>query len=287
MALNFTPEIWSKLALANLNKLLVADNITNQDYDGDFNQAGDTVHAFLAGDVTITNYVKNTDHATPQTMSNTDDIIYITQQKMYNYFLDRVDIKQIPLNLLNLFDGRAHYAMRDVMDLFILGYYVYVANANKVTMHHRLSPSNIYTYCAELQRRLTVSKVPLSPRFLVIDAYILEVINQYLAGKNTSLGDQATVDGYVGKFCGFDIYLSSNVPIVNEAVSSVAGKKDVHKCLAGHKMGITFPRQIPPDAVNIAYVPERRFGTAVKSLCVYGAKMLYNGQANGLLNAWL
>jgi len=288
MAITFLPTIYSKRMIATLDKFLVAAKICNTDFVGDV-VSGNTVKAMMPGDITVYDYTKNTDLATPQVTTETVTTISIDQQKAVNFFLDQIDLRQVPVNLQEAYFIRAMYAIRDTIDQFVFGQYVNVHANNKVTPALTLSSTNVYAEIASLYRKLTDSKVPLDSRFLTVSPRVLEIMNAYLAGKSTPLGDNATTNGYVGKFAGFDIYLSHNVPATAEDVSGTSSTEVVHNCLAGHPMGITLAKQIPldgPGSLKVNFDPEKRFGTLVKGLTVYGGKMLYSGAANGLLRAW-
>jgi len=287
MAITFLPTIWSRRILDQLDKFLVADKICNRFYEGDV-AIGNKVNVFTPGDITVVDYTKNTDLGAAQVTTETVSYIDIDQQKAINFFLDGIDIKQVPVAMQSAYFERAMYAIRDTIDQFVFGKYVNVHANNTVTPALTLTSTNVYAEIASLYRKLTDSKVPLDNRFLTVSPRVLEIINSYLAGKNTSLGDNATTNGYVGKFAGFDIYQSHNVPATAEDVSGTGSTEVVHNCLAGHPIGITLAKQIPLEGVGALKVfePEKRFGTQVKGLTVYGGKMFYTGLANGLLKAW-
>jgi len=287
MAITFIPTIWSKFIQATLDKFLVADKICNRNFEGEI-KIGNSLKIFNPGDITIRDYTKNTDIATAEVTTETIDTLTIDQQKYFHFFLDGVDIQQVPVNLQNAYFQRAIYGIRDVIDQFILGKYVDVAVANTYSPTDALSSSNVYAFFARLQRLLNDSKVPMANRFAVIDGWILEIINQYLAAKNTSLGDNATTNGYLGPFAGFAIFLSSNVPVTDEDMGGSGSTQEVHNVLAGVPDGITFANQIPlegPGRLKV-YEPELKFGTACKGLTVYGAEMVQSGKLNALGKAW-
>jgi hypothetical protein len=285
MAETFIPTIWAKRFEGQLDKMLVAEKICNRFYEGEIKQAGDSVKIWTPGSVTAKNYTKDTDHETPETTTGTDLTLSINQQKYFNYQLDAITLAQVPVPVQAAYLERAMYAIRDAIDQYILGLYTGVASANKQTPAAALTYANVYTEFLALYRLLTDSKVPLEGRYVVVSPRVLEVINAYLGARATALGDVVNTNGYVGKFAGFDIYLSHNAPVTAENISGTSSTEVVHNCLAGTNIGITLAKQIP-EGTLINYTPELRFATAVKGLTVYGARMLYSGAANGLLRAW-
>jgi hypothetical protein len=67
LALNeFIPEIWSAKTLVALEKQHVFASLCNRDYDGEIAHMGDTVRITGIGDITVSDYTKDTDIAAPQ-----------------------------------------------------------------------------------------------------------------------------------------------------------------------------------------------------------------------------
>jgi hypothetical protein len=285
MAETFIPDIWSRRILDQLDKYLVAEQICNNLWEGDIKQAGDSVKIWTPGSITVKTYTKDSDHAAADTTTGTDQTMTIDQQKYFNFQIDAITEAQVPVNVLNAYMDRAIYAMRDNIDAHILGLYTGVAAANTQTPTAVISSSNIYTECLSLYRKMTDAKIALDGRYLVVSPRVLEQMNAYLANRATALGDQVSLNGYVGKFAGFNIYVSHNVVETDEDMTGTSSTETVHNCLAGTNQGIVLAKQIPLGTLKM-YEPERRFAKAVKGLMVYGSKMLDTGARNGLLKAW-
>jgi hypothetical protein len=284
-AFDFIPEIWSKRIIVSLKKNLVAASVCNREYEGDVGQAGDTVKLWKSGTITVGTYTKNTNISTAQVPDPTEDNFTVNQQKYFHFYVDRIDIKQGAINPVDSYMDEAIYAVRDTIDQYVIAKRTDFASANQYTPTTTLSSSTVYNEFAHMQRLLTDSKVPLEGRWAVISPRVLEIINQYLAAKNTSLGDDVALNGYLGKFAGFAVYLSHNITDVSEDVAGTASNEVVHYCLFGHSSGITLVVQIPIDALT-SYEPELRFGRAIKGLTVYGAKVLDSGVRCGYMKAW-
>lgn len=285
MAETFIPDLLSKIYLAQLDKILVATQVTNSLWEGEIKQAGDSVKIWTPGNITVKDYTKDTDHATPDATTGTDATMTIDQQKYFNFQIDAINIVQMPVPVLEAYLQRAAYAMRDTIDQHILGLYTGVDSTMTVTPSATLSTSNVVSVFAELYRKMSEGNIPKEGRFVVVPPRVTEIINRHLESKSTSLGDVVAVNGYAGRFQGFAIYESNNVVDTDENMEGTASTETVYNCLAGTPMGITFAMQIPPGNTRV-YEPELRFATAVKSLMVYGSKMLYSGKGNGLLKAW-
>jgi len=98
---NFIPEIWHAQLLDNLKNALVFGNpnFFNRNYTGDISSFGDTVHINSIGAVTVTDYVKNIDHAAPEQLSDSQMTLVVDQAKMFNFQIDDVDAAQTRPNL--------------------------------------------------------------------------------------------------------------------------------------------------------------------------------------------
>lgn len=76
-----------------------------------------------------------------------------------------------------------------------------------------ISPSttNINKIFTAAGRKLTSLNVSLDNRFAVISPAIVEILQQYTAGKDTAIGDKVMENGFIGSRFGFDIYISNNL----------------------------------------------------------------------------
>ena len=285
MAETFIPTIWSKYILDQLDKFLVAEQMTNRDWEGDIKQAGDKVKIWTPGDITLKTYTPDANHDAPETTTGTDQTLTIDQIKYFNFQIDKVKQAQIPIPMLTKYVERAIYAMRDAIDSYVLGLYVNVAVANTVEPAATLTTANVFTVFNELFRKMTDAKLSKTGRRIVVPPRVTEVIAAYFAGRSTIWGDNVSQNGYAGRFAGFDVYESHNVVETAEDMGGTSSTEEVHNCLAGVPQGITLGKQIAEGTLEL-YNPELRFAQACKGLMLYGAKMLDSGNRNGLLKAW-
>lgn len=285
-AYSFIPEIWSKRFIVTLEKTLTAQQITNANYDGDVAEAGDTVHLWKAGAVTIRDYTKNTDMATAEIPAPTEDSFTIAQLKYFHFYVDRVDKVQGLIDPLPHYMNRAIYGVKDTIDQFIIAKRSSFASANQYTPSATLDKTTVWDEFNHMHRLLDDSYVPQSGRWAMVSPRVLEIIRQYLANKTTQLGDQVSINGYMGDFCSFRIYVNHNITDVSEDVNATnSGNEVVHYCLFGVNDGITLVKQIPEGDMKL-YEPELRFGSAVKGLTLYDAHVLDSGVYNGYMKAW-
>jgi N4-gp56 family major capsid protein len=266
---NFSPEIWAARLLANLHKRLVFAALANRDYEGEIQTAGDTVRINAIGPVTITNYVKNQDHASPETLDDAQTALQITESKMFNFQIDDVDKAQANVNVMDGAMRESGYALADVADQFVAGKFLDAALANLIgtTAAPKTdlgTAGKAYQYLVQLGAKLSEQNVPTEGRFAVIPPWFH---SQLLLDPNfMSFGTEKNLDvlqnGKVGRAAGFDLYESNNVP-------NTAGT--LYRIIAGSRMAITYADQIRKVE---AYRPERRFADAMKGLHLYGAKVI-------------
>jgi hypothetical protein len=295
MAVNeFIPEIWSPKVLIALEKDHVYASLCNTDYQGDIANLGDTVRISGIGEITISNYTKDTDIAAPQALTDAQTALTITQAKYFNFALDDVDARQsVAKDLLDVAAERAAYDLADAIDQYVAGFYTDVPAANSVgTSASPVTPvlatqanvgggQTVYDYLVVLNQYLTQSLVPKAGRWAVIAPWMTTLLIQdirwtsfntpearqtILTNKLDASGGNLGMDAYLGKIAGMDVYESNNAPHLGGTVG-ITGSQDV--VLAGHSMALSFAENL----VKVEkYRPPYRFADAIKGLHLYGAK---------------
>lgn len=289
---NFIPELWADTLLAALSKNLVFGNLLNTDYEGQIQRMGDTVKINSIGDITITNYTKDTDLNAPQALTDAQTMLTISQAKYYNFEVDDVDQAQATPSVMGEAMRWAAYRLADTMDQFYAGFYTDTITTNlykqTTTPQTVVVPtqtnvgggSTVYDILVSLSQYLTQSLVPRQGRWCVVPPWCKTHLTQdirftsfntpdarltILSGKLDASAGNAT-DAYLGKIEGMDVYESVNAPHIS-GTPGITGSQDV--VLAGHTMAITKAEGI--NKVE-AYRPPYRFADAVKGLALYGAK---------------
>lgn len=272
MALNnFIPEVWSARLLVNLYKSLVYGQagIVNRDYEGDINDAGDTVRINAIGAVTVTDYTKGSDHAVPEELQDSQLTLLIDQSKMFNFAVDDIDKVQQKPKVMDDAMREAGYALADTLDQFIAGKYVDAHASNLIGS--TASPKtdlgtvgNPYKYLVDLGTKLSERNIPRQGRFCVIPPWFhgLLLKDDRFVSYGTQQNRENLANGVVGKAAGFDLYESNNVPNTSAAK---------YRIIAGHPMAWAVAEQIRKVE---AFRPERRFADAMKGLHLYGAKVV-------------
>ncbi len=123
--------------------------------------------------------------------------------------------------------------------------------------------STIHSYVLKLRRRLQQNKIPLAGRWLVINSYASEILNQASVIVRATDADTANIkNGFMGRLAGFDIY--ENEQIAGDNTNGFW-------ILAGHKSAITFAMAFVETGIEDL---QGNFGKAYKGLNVYGAKVV-------------
>lgn len=273
---NFIPEIWSSQLLVNLKNSLVfgSESIVNRNYTGDVANYGDTVHINSIGTVTVSNYTKNSNHAAPETLSDSQMTLVIDQGKMFNFQIDDVDQAQQNPKLMSAAMREAGFALANTADGFLSALIdagVPVGNTladlliDLSDLNTNVNTANVlYNAFVDLSVKLDENNTPADGRWAVVKpvvyGHLLKDPRFVSFGTGENRGTLA--DRAVGRVAGFNVYLSNTVP---------AGNGGNPQVLAGHNMAVTYAEQISKLE---AFRPELRFADAMKGLHVYGGKVV-------------
>lgn len=270
MAIDFLPTVWAARLLVALEKALVYGqaNVSNRDYEGEIREAGNTVKIGSIGDVSIGNYVKNTDISDPEVLTDEEQSLLIDNAKYFNFYVDSVDRAQANANIMDEAMRRSAWSLRAAADAYLATTMeAAVPGGNKIgSVGTPIVPTkdDAYEYLVDLGVLLDEGNVPTDGRFVVVPAWFhgLLLKDDRFVRSGTFRGDVRLANGEVGEAAGFRILKSNNVP-------NDAGTK--YKIIAGHAMATAFAEQVLDVQT---YKPEKRFGDAVKGLHVYGAKVV-------------
>jgi hypothetical protein len=186
---NFIPEIWSPVILASLQKKLVYGStlVTNDDYEGDIQERGDTVHITQFGDPTVTTYVPGVPLVYEQ-ITDAGQTLVIDQAKSFSFAITDVDRAQATGRMQPYLEGRAAYRLADAADQFLAAKYVNVAQQNTLgttgapltpqpyggsTSH----PADFYTQVLEpMKVLLDQNDVPDDERYVICPPWAVSLI---------------------------------------------------------------------------------------------------------------
>ena len=259
---SFIPTVWSETLQTQLDREYIAVRNCNRDFEGDIKEKGSAVRIGRIGAISVFDYTKDTDMTSPQTLSDSAKVLTIDQAKAFNFQIDDVDKAQSQPKLMEAAMAQAAAALADVADKYVYSLYT-EADPKNVISYDDTTPDDVLDLIIDARRRLLNNNVNSNvPTALEVSP---EVAAMIMSAKIVGATDNTEVyeNGSLGKFIGFDIYVSPNI------AKDEGGR---HKCIARTKRAVSFAEQL--NEVE-AYRPESRFADAVKGLHLYGAKIVY------------
>ena len=259
---NFISTVWSETLIKQLDQEYIGVKNCNRDFEGEIRGKGSTVKICSVGDITISDYTKNTDLSDPQTLSDSATNLVIDQAKSFNFQIDDVDRAQSTPKLMELAMSQAAAALAEVADKYVYSLYTGVSSDNTETVAE-LTEDNVVDSIISLREKLYAngvnSNIPLCLEVSPAVAVLILKAKLWTSSDNSS----AMSNGALGNLVGFEVFVSPNVAVDSSGYT---------KCLARTKRAVAFAEQI--NEIE-AYRPELRFADAVKGLHLYGAKIVY------------
>lgn len=275
---NFVPEVWSAQLLVALRKTLIyaGPGVVNRDYEGEINEAGDTVRVTSISRPSVGDYIPGTTKIVPQALASGQRTLVVDQAKFWSFEVDDVDARQQKGDFIPEATDEAGFALADVMDQYVAGLYTAIPEGQRiapVTIDHSVATASeqefeyrrVYdSILVPMKVRLDELNVPVQGRYAIIPPWVHGALlrdSRFIeADKSADAG--ALRNGQVGRAAGFDILSSNNTP------EPVPGQNVIQ---AGNSRAITWAEQINKTE---AFRPESSFSDAVKGLALYGAKVM-------------
>lgn len=260
---NFIPTVWSENLYHALDKEYIAVRHCNREFEGDIAAMGDSVKIVGVGSVTVSDYSRNTDMESPETLSDSVRTLDIDQAKCFNFQIDDIDKAQSSPKLMEAAMKKAAEAIANEADRHIFTLY----NLADAMVTNALSSSDtLYDTILEARRILYENNVGDGVElFLEVSPKVAaKILKEKIA--IPAMGESTFNTGYLGSIFGCKIFVCNNI------VETEVNGNDVHNCLLRTKRAIAFADQISEIE---AYRPEKRFADAVKGLHLYGAKVVY------------
>ena len=274
----FIPEIWSGKLQVKFYKSTVLGEITNNDWEGEIKNQGDTVHIRSIPTITISDYEKG-DNLTNQVPTSTPIELTISKGKYFSVIVDDVDEVQADVRLMDIFTNDAGEQMKIAIDGDVLNNVAAdAAAANKGPTAGALSgdinlgeagaplqvdKNNVLDVILDAGQVLDEQNVPEDGRWMVVAPWFATLLKQsdlrqaYLTGDDTS----PLRNGKIGMIDRFTLFVSNNITKVT------AGGDNAYHFLAGTRDAISFASQI----TNVETLrAQTTFGNIVRGLNVYG-----------------
>ena len=263
---NFIPEIWSAQLLESLKKALIYAQapIVNRYYEGEIAAKGDTVRITSISRPTVGTYTPGTP-LTREQLTDAQRTLVIDQAKYFDFEVDDIDARQAAGGVMDAAATEAAFALADVADQYVAGYYTGVVSANALGTVAVTTGDLAYSTLVNLGTKLDEADVPTVGRWVVIPPWyhaLLRLNTNFINAEKSGDGGRALRNGEIGEAAGFTILKSNNVPLVTG---------DDYAVMAGYPGAISYAEQISKTE---PYRPEDAFSDALKGLHVYGAKLV-------------
>lgn len=157
---------------------------------------------------------------TPQDLTNANDTLTVDQTRISPFYVDNLDKLQSKYPLINEYADDCATQLGNWLDADFLGE-VTSRHADNTVDHgdhggtdddaFTLTTSNILKTFSVANRKLDKKNVPMEGRYMVISPEFHQLLVEFVGGKESNLGDSTGLNGHVGKYMGFNLYLSNNL----------------------------------------------------------------------------
>ncbi len=279
---SFVPEIWSGKLIEKFYAATVLAAIANTDYEGEIRNMGDKVKIRTKPTITIRDYTLDSALVVERPSSSTVELT-IDYAKYFNEVLDDIMELQADLNLLSMWADDASEQLKITIDTAVLALLdAGVDSANKGATAGKVSvnidlgaagtpavltPQTVLDYIVDMGTVLDEQNIPETGRWLVIPPWAAGMIKKSDLRNASISGDGSSLlrNGRLGMIDRFTLYASNLLPTATE------GSATAFRIFAGHPHGLTFASQISKIETLRS---EQTFGTLLRGLQVYGAKVL-------------
>lgn len=211
----FNPEYWSRRMQIRRQVTPVYRAVANMEERAQLSD-GDTVHRPFRSDIRVKTYTKGTSIDITD-ISSTDESLLVDTAKVAPFYVDDLDKVQNKWDTVNVFADDAGDRLEEFIDADFLSE---VTNADSTVDDGdiggtsgsaiELSTSNVLKVFAAAGKKLDNLRVKQDGRYAVISPTVRQILVEYTAGRDTSLGDSTQANGLIGRFMGFDLHLSVN-----------------------------------------------------------------------------
>ena len=260
------PEIWSEQLLRRLNDLLVFRQVCTTEFEREITGYGDVIKINEIGTITVNSYTASSTSAlTIQTLQDAQKLLKIDRAKYTAFEIDRQDYAAIKPKVIDSAREQAAWSLANEVDEYIAGLYgqAGIAVGGSATTGVDVTSTNVLKYIALTAQKHDEMNTPGLGRWMVVPPWFAHKLTMSKIVLDTD-NSGVLSSGKLGSYYGIDIYVSNNVPHLSST--------DRACILSGYKGSIALATQVLYTAQMETI--EYGFKTLVKSLMVYGAKVL-------------
>lgn len=275
---NFIPQWWNANVIVPLRKSAVwtSDMVVNRNYEGSIKSGGSTVNITQIGDVTVSDYTKNSTTITYAPLDAAALKLEVNQAKYFSFIVDSIDRAQAAGDVSMAGLEQASYKLKDAEDSYVAqvaatqaGQTSGLGTASTPLDITAADTATTYTGIVDLLGKLStaldVANVTTVGRYVVLPPTLKQKLIKasILDVRAASANEESFRNGMIGTAMGFNVLISNNC--YNYGTSGTPKWSVV----AGVPSAITFAEQITEiEALKI----QGQFGDAVRGLINFGAK---------------
>ncbi len=260
---NFIPTIWSETLYQQLDREYIGVANCNRDFEGEIKGLGSVVKICGVGNITLSDYTKNTDMSSPQTLSDTVKELRINQAKCFNFQIDDIDRAQASPKLMEAAMHNAASALAQEADRQVFGL---ISGADKIIDAIEPTEEEILNAFLSARKYLYEQNVVDNSDIVIeVSPAVAEILLKakiLLSSDNTA----ALEKGCLGTIAGCKVF------VTNSIYTELEDQYMYYYCSMRSKRAVAYAEQISDIE---AYRPEKRFADAVKGLLLFGISMLY------------
>ena len=291
-AATFIPEIWSDEIIAAYQKNLVLANLVKK--MGMQGKKGDTIHIPSPTRGVASAKAENV-AVTIQNAVETEVVVTIDQHFEYSRLIEDITEVQALASLRQFYTGDAGYALAKQVDddLFNLGksfgdgdgsswvhsnaFYPDVSGALTAYALDTVEDDDVFTdgIFRALIQQMDDADVPMDNRSFVIPPSLRNAImgiDRYVS--SDFVDGRGVNNGKIGNLYGVDIYVTSNVPVIETAADNTAAgnTKDIRGAILCHRDASVLAEQV--GVRSQTQYKQEFLGTLYTADMLYGVKVL-------------
>jgi hypothetical protein len=284
----FIPEIWSDEVIAAYKKNLVLANLVRKmSFKG---KKGDTLHIPKPTRGTATLKAANT-AVTIQADTETEVQVLINRHFEYSRFIEDIVEVQALSSLRSFYTEDAGYALAKQVDDDLIAqgksfgdsdgadwvhsnaYFIDATTGLTAYAVNTVTTSDLFTDAGfrKLIQLMDDADVPMDGRKFAIPPSLRNAIMGIDRYNSSDFVDGRGVNnGQIGKLYGIDIYVSSNMPVIETAGDNTAGDAikaallfHTDTMVLGEQLGVRSQTQYKQDYLSTLYTADTLFGTKV------------------------
>lgn len=248
------PEIWAREQQEIFYKENVAMKIADTSFKGQMSR-GDTLNRPYRSSNAVQAYTRGT-AITINDKTDTNEQLSVNREFADGFYVDDFDKIQSNYDLISAYAKDGGVYLSNQIDADVLGEY---GNATSTVDDGTLggtsgngialTTSNVLSVVSAAKKKLGKQNIPLSDLFGVVSPEFEEVLIQYGAGRDTTMGDGMNKDGAIMDFYGFRMYRSNQ--LAGSAILSLVTQPTNNDTVVIQGVTFTFVTSIGTTAGNV------------------------------------